>query len=38
MVIRFKYRVSKVNIYLKCVSAQQARVGKKVIDGTTWCG
>jgi len=38
MVLRLKLRVSKVNTYLRCVDAQEARAGAEGIDGTTGCG
>ena len=38
MVLRFKLRVEKVNAYLRCVDAQEARAGVEGIDGTTGYG
>jgi hypothetical protein len=32
MVIRFKLRVQKVNAYLRCVNAQEARAGAEDIN------
>jgi hypothetical protein len=38
MVFRFKLSVYMVNVYLKCVDAQEARAGTEEINGTTGCG
>jgi hypothetical protein len=38
MLLRFKLRVSKVNAYLRCLDAQDARAGMEEIDRMTGCG
>jgi hypothetical protein len=36
--IRFKFMVSIVNAYLRCVNSQEARGGVEGINRTTGCG
>jgi len=38
MLLRFKLRVWKVNAYLRCVDAQEARAGMEGINGTIGYG
>jgi hypothetical protein len=37
MVLRFKFRVWKVNAYLRCDDEQEAGSGVEGIDGTPGC-